>query len=184
MIEPVGLNETALILGNNFPPRDEDRYVQEAEVLEKNAQQSSSAAHVNKIEAEYTCDGFRGDTGGALTSAFTGHHGASHGDAEHYLRLSGWMKQAAENIVATKNAMNEVTVKYHEDYANAQQLSSSEGWPQTRLGQTKRALVETAHINIQTLRTNYESTHRQLAALIAAEQAHFTAARGQENPRG
>lgn len=174
MIEPVELNETALIIGdNNFPVRDEDRYVHESEVLEKNAQESLGAAHVNKGEAEYTGEGFRGETGTALTSAFAEHQGASHGDAEHYLRLAAWMKQAAENIVSTKNAMNEVTVKYHEDYASAQQTSRSEGWPQTRLSQTKRALVDTAHKEIQTLRTRYESTHARLASLIAAEQAHF-----------
>lgn len=171
MIHPVDLPETALIIGDNFPTRDEGAYERESASHAAASGEAAGAASVSAAEAQYAKSSVFGQGGSAMADTMFGLEGDHTSDGERHSSVSGWLKAAARNIADTKTAMNNVASKYHDDYARAQNDAYGDAWPQYRLKQTKDSLVSNAQNAITALRQAYESSHAHIAAGIRAGEA-------------
>lgn len=169
MIEKIDLPETGLIIGDNFPTKNEDAYMREAakhKLIAGEVVPGIQAAVQRSID--YTTSQFRGQAGSGLTDNLNVRQEAHAEDLQLHHNLGQWYELGAQNIIATKTAMNEACSDYHTKYAEAQQRAFDDAWPQTRLAQTKTELVTKAQNEIHTLHTTYGQRHTEISAGIVA----------------
>lgn len=166
MIYPVDLPETALIIGDNFPTRDEGAYERESASQAMGSLEAAGAASVSGGEAQYTKSSVFGQGGAAMAESMSAHAVDHTSDGDRHSKTAALLKLAARNIADAKNAMNNVVSKYHDDYAKAQEDAYNDAWPQYRLKETKDTLVSNAQSTIADLRRVYENNHERIAASI------------------
>lgn len=171
MIGPIDMPETALILGSAFPVRDEDAYHREAGSAKAAADSATRGQREMSAAAGYTEAEFHGLTGTALGGQFGKRFDQFGDDHTRYSNVAAWLTWAAENIEVTKTAMNDTVSDYHASYDHATRRAGDESWPQVRLTDTKKELVQSAQQRIATLKAGYERRHEQAQQGIAAGSA-------------
>lgn len=168
LIERIELNETDLIIGQNFPTRNEDRFLEEAageRIKAGSAQNSGAVTFGASKETQAKWSGLGAHAQHEHLGTWVENHDAQH---QIHMNLAGWYELGAQNIRATKLAMNETCEQYHRDYAKNVDLSTSDGWPQSKLAEVKRQLVSAAQTRIAELSKACETSHQQIAAGILA----------------
>lgn len=172
MIEKIELPETTLIIGENFPTKSEDAYQREAakhKLIAGEVVPGIQAAVQNSLN--YTAAQFRGQAGSGLADNLNIRQETHAEDLQLHHNLGEWYELGAQNIIQTKNAMNEACRGYHANYEDAHRRAVDEGWPQTRLVHTKAELVTQAQHEIQALEASYTARHAEISAGIVAGSA-------------
>lgn len=168
MIERIELNETDLIIGSHFPTRNEDRFLEEAaqeRIKAGSAEGSGTAADEASKSTQAQWKGLGSQAQHEHLGTWMKDHATQH---QIHMNLAGWYELGAQNIRSTKLAMNNTCEQYHRDYAKNVELSTSDGWPQSKLADVKRQLVSAAQTRIAELSKSCEISHQQIASGILA----------------
>ncbi len=167
MIEKIQLDETDLIVGNNFPEYDEDAYRRESQSHVDAAEKAAQARNAAQNAADYTTAEFQGMTADEMSEAMRLKIVDLTISEDRHTAVAGLLVSASENIVAAKTEMNNAQLAYHEKMSQAFSSAGDEGWYQGQLNEVRTELVREGQERVSMARESFDSKHTSLVNSIA-----------------
>lgn len=168
MIEKIQLDETDLIVGNNFPEYDEDAYRREAQRHVDAAEKAAQARNAAQNAADYTTSEFQGMTADEMAEMMRQKIVDLTLSEDRHTAVSKSLTQAAENIVAAKNEMNNAQLAYHEKMSQAFATAGEEGWYQGALNEARAELVREGQGRVRAARESFDARHTATVTEISS----------------
>lgn len=179
-------NETELIVRGKFPKRDETAFDREAGKMTAGAGGMTDLQVQMVAASGFTADEFHGQTGNAVLKKLIGHHAQFGTDSADFTAAAGWLTLAGQNVKTTKEAINAVVIRYHDDYEATHQRVKDEHRPQKELADAKNELVAAAQAEVDKLWDTYQARHTAIRTGLdkgTAPPAELSAIRADAAPR-